>query len=173
MYECRAFDETARSVLHGGGIVFLAPDSTAEAIPRSIRTRFSPDFWSVCTFPHQAGGMGQLIDESHPIFSRFPTESFSNWQWWPMANQRAMILPEKIDAVITEIDSCAFLRPMAKLFECRCGGGRLMVSSLGLHRLQAYPEARALLQAAYAYLASGLFRPRQQLAEEWIARIFT
>lgn len=172
VYECRAFDEKARGVLQGGGVVYLAPDSTEAALPRSIAAQFSPDFWSVCTFPQQAGGMGQLIDKDHPLFKDFPTEAWSTWQWWPMANQRAMLLPERIDCIIEEMDSYALLRPMAKLFECRCGGGRLLMSSLNLHRLQQYPEARALQNAIYAYLASPAFAPRQELAPEWILGIF-
>ena len=168
VYECRCLDDRALACLAGGGRVYLAPDSTEEALPHSIQAQFSPDFWSVCTFPHQAGGMGQLIRKDHPLFSAFPTESWSEWNWWPMANQRAMILPERIDAIITEMDSYAFLRPMAKLFECRCGGGRLMVSSMGLHQLQQYPEARALQRAIYSYLASDAFQPEQVLSPEWI-----
>ncbi len=172
VYECRTLDETAKRVLASGGSVFLAPDATEAALPSSIPTQFSPDFWSVCTFPTQAGGMGQLIDEKHPLFRRFPTEEFSNWQWWPMANTRAMILPERIEAIIAEMDSYAFLRPMAKLFECRCGGGKLMVCSMGLHHLNQHPEARALRQAIYDYMASSDFAPKQELSLDWIAALF-
>ncbi|MBR6186470.1 MAG: hypothetical protein IKQ41_09440 [Clostridia bacterium] len=168
VYECRSLNEKALRTLRAGGRVYLSPDSTEAALPHSIPAQFSPDFWSVCTFPSQAGGMGQLIDASHPIFRRFPTEPFNNWQWRYLASQRAMILPEKIDAIITEMDSYAFLRPMAKLFECRCGGGRLLVSSLGLHQLQSHPEARALQRAIYAYLGSDAFEPRQALPVPWI-----
>lgn len=166
--ECRSLDDRALACLAAGGRVYLTPDSTPEALPHSLKAQFSPDFWSVCTFPHQAGGMGQLIRKEHPLFDAFPTESWSEWQWWPMANGRALMLPERIDAIVTEMDSYAFLRPMAKLFECRCGGGRLMVSSLGLHQLQRYPEARALQRAIYAYMASDAFQPEQELSPEWI-----
>ena len=172
VYECRAIDETAERILKEGGAVYLAPDSTAEALPNSIQAQFSPDFWSVCTFPHQAGGMGQLIDARHPIFRDFPTESYSEWQWWPMAVQRAMILPERIDCIIAEMDSCVLLRPMAKLFECRCGNGRLLVSSLGLHQLTQYPEARALQAAIYRYLASDQFAPLCQIDPQWVKNMF-
>ena len=172
VYECRTLDEKAKQTLQAGGIVYLAPDSTEAALPHSIQAQFSPDFWSVCTFPQQAGGMGQLIDEKHPIFRNFPTEAYNNWQWWPMANQRAMILPERIDCIIAEMDSYAFLRPMAKLFECTCGNGRLLVSSLGLHQLAQYPEVRALQQAIYTYLRSDRFAPRQELSLQWIGSIF-
>ena len=172
VYECRTVDEKAVQILKNGGVVYLAPDSTAETLPHSIQAQFSPDFWSVCTFPHQAGSMGQLIDMNHPIFRNFPTETYNNWQWWPMASQRAMILAERIDCIIAEMDSYAFLRPMAKLFECRCENGRLLVSSLGLHRLTQYPEAQALQQAIYDYLSSELFQPAQRLSISWIHSLF-
>ena len=171
VYECRTLDEQARAVLAKGGNVFLAPDATAEALPRSIKTQFSTDFWSVCTFPTQAGVMGQLIDAAHPIFRDFPTDSHTDWQWRPMAVQRAVILPERIQAIITEMDSYAFLRPMAKLFECRCGGGRLLFSTLNLHHLQQHPEARALLGAIYRYMTSHEFQPDQVLSPEWVAEL--
>ena len=98
--------------------------------------------------------MGQLIDAEHPLFASFPTESHTDWQWWPMANRRAFVLPRLMQAIVAELDSYAFLRPMAQLLECRCHGGRLLLSSLGLHGLQQYPEARALLQAIYTYLSA-------------------
>ena len=88
-----------------------------------------------------------------------------------MANTRAMILPERIETIITEMDSYAFLRPMAKLFECQCGGGKLMVSSMGLHHLGQYPEANALRQAIYDYMASDEFEPKQELPIDWIEHL--
>ena len=163
VHECRRLDDAALAVLASGGTVYLAPDSTEAALPRSIQAQFTPDFWSVGTFPAQAGGMGQLIDDQHPIFAAFPTENHTNWQWWPMASQRAIILPRRMRAIVTEMDSYAYLRPMAQLLECRCGGGRLLLSSMGLHNLQQYPEARALQAAIYAYLAGEATVPAQEL----------
>ena len=168
VHECRRLDDEALAVLAAGGKVYCAPDSTEEALPGSVKAQFSTDFWSVCTFPEQAGCMGQLIDADHPLFERFPTDFHTDWQWRPMAGQRAFVLPEPVRAIIVEMDSYAFLRPMAQLFECRCGGGRLMVSSLGLHRLQAYPEGQALQQAIYDYMDSDRFCPEQTLDPELI-----
>ena len=162
VHECRRLDDVALAVLERGGTVYLAPDSTKDALPESIQAQFSPDFWSVGTFPKQEGGMGQLIDAAHPIFAHFPTESHTNWQWWPMASRRAMILPRRMDAIVAEMDSYAYLRPMAKLVECRCHGGRLLISSMGLHDLQQYPEARALQAGIYTWLSQP-HQPAQEL----------
>ena len=159
VYETEHFDEGAKAVLRKGGIVYLTPPATKEALPFSIQAQFSTDFWSVGTFAGQEGGMGQLIVRKHPVFRDFPTEAHTNWQWWPMASSRALILPKRYEAIITEMDSYAYLRPMAQLLEGRCGGGRLLLSSMGLQNLQMYPEARALLSSIYGYLGSQEFAP--------------
>ena len=171
VWETEHLDEKAKAALAAGKTVYLMPPPTKEALPHSIQAQFSTDFWSVGTFPGQEGGMGQLIDAAHPIFRDFPTEFYSNWQWWPMAVQRAVILPEHIDAIITEMDSYAFLRPMAKLFECRCGNGKLLFSTLNLQNLQQYPEARALQHSIYRYLASAAFEPEQEMDVEAVQEL--
>lgn len=169
VYEARYFDAEARQVLKAGGIVYLAPDSTKESLPNSIKAQFTTDFWSVGTFAGQEGGMGQLIEENHPLFQNFPTEFYTNWQWWAMAGQRAVILPERIPCIVAELDSYAYLRPMAQVFECCCGNGRLFFSSLGLQNLQQYPECRALLRSIYTYLGSGDFAPKWRMEESVVA----
>ena len=149
----------------------VAPPADKEHMPQSIGTQFTTDFWSVGTFPAQEGSMGQLIDTQHPIFQSFPTEYHTNWQWWPMASQRAFVLPHTIQAIVTEMDCYAYLRPMAQLFEARCGGGVILVSSMGLQDLQQYPEARALLHSLYQYMDSESFAPQQELPPELFASL--
>ncbi len=165
VYEARYLDERAKEVLAAGGKVYLSPPSSKEALPESIQAQFTTDFWSVGTFSGQEGGMGQWIDSGHPLFWHFPTEFHTDWQWWPMANRRAAILPERYEAIVTELDSYAYLRPMAQMLECRCGNGKLLFSSMGLQDLQQYPEARALLDAVYRYMATEEFAPKQEIEE--------
>ncbi len=172
VYETGVFDDEAIRILEAGGTVYLSPPSTKDALLHSIQAQFTTDFWSVGTFPAQEGGMGQLIDASHPALADFPTEKHSNWQWWPMATQRALILPHKIDSIVTEMDSYAYLRPMTKLFECRCANGKLLVSTFGLQDLKAYPEARALLSSLYRYMDSDAFAPKQNLSVDRIQNLF-
>lgn len=140
VYETERLDSRAKEVLEAGGRVYLTPPSREENLPHSIRAQFTTDFWSVGNFAAQEGGMGQLIDEKHPLFEEFPTEFHTNWQWWPMAGQRAVILPQPMKAIITEMDSYAYMRPMIQLMECRCGNGKLMLSSLDCRSCSSTPK---------------------------------
>ena len=112
--------------------------------------------------------MGQLIDALHPVFRNFPTDKHTDWQWWIMAVKRAIILPRTMKAIVTEMDSYAFLRPMAQLIEFNCMGGKVLLSTMELHKSQMYPEARALLNSIYEYMAGDEFAPQQELTEEEI-----
>ena len=171
VYETRVFDEQTRAVLQNGGRVYLSPDADKESLPYSIKTQFTTDFWSVGTFTDQEGGMGQLIDTEHPIFKEFPTDFHTDWQWWIMATKRAVILPHPMKTIITEMDSYAFLRPMAQLIEFRCLKGKVLLSTMELHKSQQYPEARALQTAIYEYLSGEDFEPSEEIAEEELSML--
>lgn len=171
VYETRAFDVKTREILQNGGRVYLSPDADKESLPNSIKTQFTTDFWSVGTFADQEGGMGQLIDTEHPIFKEFPTDFHTDWQWWIMATKRAVILPHPMKTIITEMDSYAFLRPMAQMIEFRCLKGKVLLSTMELHKSQQYPEARALQAAIYTYLSGENFEPAEEITEEELSML--
>lgn len=171
VYETRVFDEQTRAVLQNGGRVYLSPDADKESLPYSIKTQFTTDFWSVGTFTDQEGGMGQLIDTEHPIFKEFPTDFHTDWQWWIMATKRAVILPHPMKTIITEMDSYAFLRPMAQMIEFRCLKGKVLLSTMELHKSQQYPEVRALQASIYTYLSGENFEPAEEITEEELSML--
>lgn len=171
VYETRVFDEQTRAVLQNGGRVYLSPDADKESLPYSIKTQFTTDFWSVGTFADQEGGMGQLIDTEHPIFKEFPTDFHTDWQWWIMATKRAVILPHPMKTIITEMDSYAFLRPMAQMIEFRCLKGKVLLSTMELHKSQQYPEVRALQASIYTYLSGENFEPAEEITEEELSML--
>ncbi len=172
VYETRYFDDKTIEVLKCGGNVYLSPDADEEYLPHSIKTQFTTDFWSVGTFADQEGGMGQLINVAHPIFRKFPTDFHTDWQWWIMATKRAVILPRPMKTVITEMDSYAYLRPMAQLLEFNCLNGKVLLSTMELHKSLQYPEARALQTAIYEYMAGKEFVPEEKLTPEEISAFF-
>ena len=171
IYECRSLDDRAKEILKEGGSVFLAPDPTAESLPRSIKSTFTTDFWSVGTFSSQEGSMGLLIDSEHPLFKDYPTRFCSDYQWFMPSSQRALVLPEGIRSIVTVMDSYAYLRNMGMLLEFKCEKGRVLVSTMGLHKLKKYPECRALLTSIYRYMDSEDFTPDQNMSLEELARI--
>ena len=171
VYETRAFDMKTREILQNGGRVYLSPDADKESLPYSIKTQFTTDFWSVGTFADQEGGMGQLIDTEHPIFKEFPTDFHTDWQWWIMTTKRAVILPHPMKTIITEMDSYAFLRPMAQMIEFRCLKGKVLLSTMELHKSQQYPEVRALQASIYTYLSGENFEPAEEITEEELSML--
>ena len=166
LYECRTLDERAKEILQEGGCVFLAPDSTKESLPYSIRSTFTTDFWSVGTFSSQEGSMGLLIDNEHPLFKDYPTSFYAGYQWFVQSSQRALILPDGIKSIVTVMDSYAYLRNMGMLMEFNCEKGKVLVSTMGLHELKKYPECRALLTSIYKYMDSEDFTPDQNISLE-------
>ncbi len=119
----------------------------------TIKTCFTTDFWSVGTFAAQEGYMGCMIDTTHPVFKKFPTKFFPEWQWWIITKARAMVIPDEIEPLLEVLDCYARLRKMAFMFERKVGSGKLLVSSLGLLKKQEYPEARALLRSICEYMS--------------------
>lgn len=166
----RTLLDTERELAEGKSVLYT-PIADEVHFPQSIKSHFTTDFWSVGTFTYQPGGMGCLIDSSHNVFNDFPTETHSNWQWWPMTNGRGMKIPEHIEPIITLMDSYARLRNLAILFECNVGSGKLMVSSMGLLEKQEYPEVKALTNSILNYMNSKEFAPEQVLSLDMLKKI--
>lgn len=64
-----------------------------------------------------------------------------------------------------------FLRPMAQLIEFRCLKGKVLLSTMELHKSQQYPEARALQAAIYTYLSGENFELAEELTEEELSTL--
>ena len=138
-----------------------------------MKGQFSTDFWSVGTFPTQEGGMGLLIEKDHPVFASFPTDAHTDLQWRRLASMYAIPLPEGATPIVTLMDSYAYMRKLSYIFECKCGGGRLLVSTFGLPELDAFPEARALRNSILDYMATTSFAPVGEVAADTILKAIT
>lgn len=161
----RSFSD-AMAALQEGGTVILDPIADEKHLPGTVKAQFSTDFWSVGTFPSQSGFMGVLVDETHPVFKKFPTQFHSDWQWWQLTSKRAFILPEGMKSLITGMDCYARLRNLSLLFEAKVGKGRLIASSMGLLDNSCLPEVNAMLASLCDYASSEMFAPTQELTEE-------
>lgn len=169
----RHLDDRVKNALAAGGRVLLYPP--AEDLPNTVKGLFQSDFWCFSMFNRHAvwaggkglppGTLGMLTDPRHPIFRSFPTEFFSDYQWWHIIDQaRVMVLddtPKPYRPIVQMIDNVCRNYKLGILWEAKVGNGRLLVCSSPLPDLSAqHPEARQLHRALLDYAASEVFQPR-------------
>ena len=171
------WDDAARTALAEGKTVLLLP--TRQSLRLSLAGSFLPTFWSPVWFPSQKPNtMGILTDPKHPIFARFPTDFYADWQWHDlMQNSRAMLLdvtPAKFRPLVQVIDNFARNHKLGTVFEARVGPGKLMVCSIDITSgLANRPAASQFAASLYAYLTSRDFTPRFELAPAALDSILT
>jgi len=172
-----AWDDATKVALASGKSVMLFPSKISRG--HSLRGRFLPVFWSPVWFPsQQPNANGILCDPRHPAFAQFPTDSYSNWQWWDLLNNsRTLILddtPADFRPIVEVVDNFARNHKLGNLFEARVGPGKLLLCTMDLPRIaDRQPAANQLLKSLYAYAASSSFRPAQALEENVLDQLFT
>ena len=130
---------------------------------------FSSIFWNTAWTNNQPPHtLGILCDPEHPLFSDFPTEYHSNWQWWdPVSHSQAMILndfPEKLKPLIQPIDTWFENRRLALAFEAKSNGGKIIVCSIDLKDIsEDRPVSKQLLGSVLKYMNSDQFNPLTEI----------
>jgi len=126
---------------------------------------FTTIFWnSILKWPQKSHTMGIVCNPKHQIFTNFPTEFHSNWQWWDIAmNAFAMdisSLPKELTPLVQVIDSYTVNTKLAYLWECRVGNGKLMVSTINFtDNLENRPASKQLKSSVLNYMNSNQFNP--------------
>jgi hypothetical protein len=106
--------------------------------------------------------MGLLMDPKHAAFRDFPTDFYSNWQWWDLCkNSKTVVLYNlSVNPIVTVIDNFFKNRKLSNVFEARVGNGLLVFSSIDLHSdLENRPVARQLKTSLLNYMNSSDFKP--------------
>ena len=163
--ETQSFAEAIK-FLEEGKKVLLSPDQKKI---EGIQGRFVPVFWSPVHFPDQPGTMGLLIDNTHRALAEFPTETYTQWQWWDLCTQSiAVKLNElNIKPIVRVIDNFVSNNDLASLFEVKVGTGKLIFSAMDIHtNLSKRPAARHLRTSIINYMATEKFDPQQPMSRE-------
>lgn len=163
------------NALAAGKSVLLLPPRAALQAP--IDARFIPVFWSPLHFPNQPGTLGASINNRHPVFAGFPTDTFSNWQWWELfATSHAMDLNDldpKPSMPLTFVDKFDRNALPASIWEVKCGRGKLLVCTLDITTdLQDRVVARQLRKSIVDYMISDSFAPQVELSPDRLASLF-
>ena len=172
-----SWDEATKAALGDGKTVLLLPAS--HWLHNSLSGRFLPTFWSPVWFPTQRpDAMSILCDPKHPLFAQFPTEFYSDWQWYDLQqNSHSLILddtPADFRPLVQVIDNFARNHKLGSVFEARVGKGKLLVCAIDIiTNLAERPAARQFATSLYGYLASPNFNPQPELAVPVLDRLFT
>lgn len=157
-----------------GKNVILNPDT---ASIQGVSGRFAPVFWSPVHFPDQPGTMGLLVDVRHPALKDFPTDFYSDWQWWDLVTRSKTMITDSLQGtphpIVRVIDNFFKNRNMADVLEFKVGNGKLILCSMDIHsNLEERPTARQLRYSFLNYAASKLFNPGQEIDEHTLLKFF-
>jgi hypothetical protein len=131
-----------------------------------VKIGFSSIFWNTAwTHGQPPTTLGILCDPNHPAFNHFPTQYYSNWQWWDaMSHSNAINLDavaKGLQPIVRVIDDWVTAQPLGLVFECKAGKGKLLVSGIDLlTENDKRPEARQLLYSLEQYMNSNSFNPQ-------------
>ena len=153
-------DKKAMAVLNRGGKVILSiRKGTLRAdLGGDIRMGFSSIFWNTSWTNNQPPHtLGILCDPASPALKYFPTDYYSDYQWWDAMKNGSAIRLDKVSGdvhpIVRVIDDWFTARPLALIYECKMGKGRLIVSGVDfMSDMQNRPAARQLLYSLKEYL---------------------
>lgn len=171
----------ALAVLDSGGTVLwlLPPDHVRNDAARPVKFGFSSIFWNTAWTKRQAPTtLGILCDNRQPLFAEFPTDNFSNWQWWYLVHRaQPMILdelPTGLSPSVQVIDDWTTNHKLALAFEAKVGNGKIFVCSMDLENNLAHdPVRRQFHTSLLDYLASPRFQPKWSVNAVALQRLAT
>ena len=145
-----------------GATVMLVPQDMQDV----HRLTFANPFWNTLMFDYQPKTMGLVCQSQHPMFKDFPTESYTNWQWWELTSSASVVsingTPSSYRPIIQAIDHPVRNDKLGAIMETRIGNGKLLICTLDiLSDLDKRPVARQLKYSILNYMNSSEFSPQE------------
>jgi len=162
-------DNKVVETLNKGGNVLLTLKKGALKGSKggNIAIGFSSIFWNTAwTHSQPPVTLGILCDPKHPALKEFPTQRYSNWQWWDAMSHSSAIRLDSVatglQPIVRVIDDWVTAQSLGLVFECRAGNGKLIISGIDLlSDADKRPEAKQLLYSLISYMDSADFNPKQ------------
>lgn len=177
VYITDTLDQRAVKVLQKGGRVLIAAAGKVR-LGSDVKQNYLPVFWNTSWFkmrpPHTTGA---YIENSHPLFGQFPTDDWSNLNWWELLNRaqvmNLMEFPSTYQPVIQPIDTWHISRKLGMLIEANVLKGKLLMTTMDISSdLDRRVVARQMRKAILDYMQSGEFRPAITLEPQVITNLF-
>lgn len=150
--------------LKAGGKVLLTAAGKVR-FGNDVKQTYLPVFWNTSWFkmrpPHTTGA---YIDATHPAFRAFPTEDWTNLNWWELVN-RAQVMnlaefPFTYQPPMQPIDTWHVSRKLAMIVEANVLGGKLLMTTMDItSNLTSRIVARQMRKSIVDYMHSEEFQP--------------
>jgi hypothetical protein len=175
VYITDKLDEDCIKALEKGGKVFLqaialGTNKTADKI------YFYPLYWSLTFFPTQKEHtIGMILQDKHPLFSNFPTDFHSDWQWEAVyKNAKGFYIndfPENYKPIAQPVDDFHRNNKIAAIFELKVGEGKLLVCGFDVSN-ETNPVAVQLKTSILHYMNAADFHPETEIPVSTLKEMF-
>ena len=178
IYIADSLDEGAMQTLQAGGKVLLTAAGHVR-YGQDIKMHYLPVFWNTSWFkmrpPHVTGA---YIDSRHGMFRHFPTDDWTNLNWWELVNHTQVMLlsefPRSYQPPVQPIDTWHVSRKCGLVIEANVMGGKLLMTTIDIqHHLDRRVVARQLRRSILSYMQSTDFAPTITIAPEVIRNLYT
>jgi Glycosyl hydrolases family 2, sugar binding domain/Glycosyl hydrolases family 2 len=167
-----------------GAKILLFPEGKNYA-EHSVPCQFISEFWNYKMFTGFAkqnghgfspGTMGILTDPNHPIFNSFPTDFYTNWQWWAIVKYARPVILDSLDnntkPVVQVIDNINRNYKLGLIVEYKVGKGTLLICTADLQKHLDKPEVKAFYKSILNYMESRKFSPDHEISVERLKKLF-
>ena len=172
------FDAKALAVLAKGGKVLIEAAGKVK-MGSDIVQHYLPVFWNTSWFkmrpPHTTGA---YIDTTHPLFRHFPSDNWSNLNWWELLNKAQVMnlreFPASYQPAIQPIDTWHVSRKLGMAVEANVLKGKLFMTTMDIsYNLDNRLVARQMRKAILEYMESEEFKPELSVEPQLITDLFT
>lgn len=177
IYVSDTLDDKAKSVLEKGGKVLLTAAGKVR-YGNDIKQTYLPVFWNTSWFkmrpPHTTGA---YIDKKHPVYDNFPTDDWTNMNWWELVN-RAQIMnlsefPASYQPPMQPIDTWHISRKCGMIIEANVLAGKLLMTTMDItNGLDKRLVARQMRKSIIEYMKSDKFKPEITVGADVIINLF-
>lgn len=174
--ETRDMSKDIVEKMERGASVLWTPD-TASFSMNTVGGLFTSDYWNYRMFrtisennnkPVSPGTLSILTDGAHPIFSDFPSDGHTSWQWWCILRAaHPLILSGALkqhNPIVRMVDNIERSHPLGLIMEFRVGKGKLLICMANLAKTDQWPEGRAFHTSILRYMQSANFNPSEQIS---------
>lgn len=167
-------DESTMSALKEGKNVLLLPDIKQL---EGKNTAFQNHFWCPIMFRWEPLTMGALVKNQHPAFNYFPSEFYTNWQWWNIISNSVILnldkTPDSFRPLLQSIDTYDRCLKEGIIFEAKVEKGKLLMACIDFERnIENRPATLQLLFSLKKYVSGNDFNPEQTLTPDYIKAMF-